>query len=62
MTTYTPTYLTTQDLQNRWHCEYSFALSVMHREGSGAIKIGRKLLITEKEVQAYERENKVRKD
>jgi len=49
-----PNYLTISDLMERWKCKYTFANAFMHRKNSGAIKIGRKLLITEKEVINYE--------
>ena len=49
-----PNYLTTTDLMERWKCKRPFALNFMHRKGSGAIKVARKLLVTEKEVERYE--------
>ncbi|MCL2187785.1 MAG: hypothetical protein FWC16_01990 [Defluviitaleaceae bacterium] len=49
-----PTYLTTNDLMERWNCAKYTALEAMHWEGSKAIKIGKRLLITEEGVQAYE--------
>ena len=54
------TYLTTEDIQNRWQCSYSAANAFMHRKGSGAIKPSKRLLIPEKEVIAYENMHKVR--
>jgi hypothetical protein len=55
-----PKYLTLEDLMKRWYCKRAFALNFMHREGSGAIKIGRRLLVTEKEVERYEATQGVR--
>jgi len=55
-----PNYLNTADLMSRWKCKYQCANAFMHRKGSGAFRIGRKLLVCEKEVQAYERANLVR--
>jgi len=55
-----PNYLTTDDLMNRWKCKYTFANEFMHRKGSGAIKIGKRLLVTEAEVLAHEEASKVR--
>jgi hypothetical protein len=49
-----PNYLTTDDLAVRWKCSREFATAFMHRRGSGAIKIGRRLLVTEKEVVQHE--------
>jgi len=49
-----PNYLTTDDLAARWRVSRQYANAFMHRKGSGAIKIGRRLLITEKEVLAHE--------
>jgi len=62
MTKSQPTYLGTADLMERWKCQYSFANAFMHRKGSGAIKIGRKLLVDEKEVISHEQQNLVRPD
>ena len=59
MTKSQPTYLTTADLMARWKCKYKFANAFMHRKGSGAFKIGRKMLVCEKEVIAYEKSNLV---
>jgi len=55
-----PNYLGTADLIARWKCKYTFANEFMHREGSKAIKIGKKLLIDEREVIAYEEANRVK--
>jgi len=55
-----PIYLTTDDLAARWHCSRQYANAFMHRRGSGAIKIGRRLLVTEKEVEKYEETQGVR--
>jgi len=49
-----PNYLTTDDLMERWKCKRAFAMNFMHRKGSGAIKIGRRLLVTEREVERHE--------
>jgi hypothetical protein len=54
MTKKHPNYLTTDDLMERWKCKRAFANAFMHRRGSGAIKIGRRLLVTEREVERYE--------
>jgi hypothetical protein len=53
-------YLTTADLAARWHVCTITARNFMRRKGSGAIKISRKFLVTEKEVIAYEATQKVR--
>ena len=55
-----PVYLSVADLEARWQCSYDVALAFMHRRGSGAIKIGKKYLVTLKEVEAYERMKEVR--
>ena len=55
-----PNFLTTDDLMERWKCQRAYANAFMHRKGSGAIKIGRRLLVTEKEVLAYEATRGVR--
>ena len=60
MSTRQPNYLTTADLMSRWKCKYSFANAFMHRIGSGAIKIGRKLLVDEQEVIEYEQLNRAK--
>lgn len=53
-------FLGINDLMARWQCKYAFANAFMHRKGSGAIKVGKKLLVDEKEVIAYEKLLKVR--
>jgi len=52
--------LTTRDLMERWKCCYDVALAFMHRKGSGAIRIGRRIVVDEKEVIRYEESRKVR--
>lgn len=55
-----PVYLTTHDLMERWHCCYDQALAFMHRKGSKAIRIGKQIIVDQKEVEAYERMKGVR--
>jgi hypothetical protein len=52
--------LTTHDLMERWKCGYNVALAFMYRKGSGAIRIGRKIVVDEKEVIRYEESKRVR--
>ncbi|MCL2526950.1 MAG: hypothetical protein FWE42_00930 [Defluviitaleaceae bacterium] len=52
--------LTTHDIMARWQCSYDTALAFMHRRGSGAVKPSKKLLVSEREVIAYENARKVR--
>jgi hypothetical protein len=53
-------YLTTDDLMERWKCKRSYVINFMHREGSKAIKIGKRLLVTEAEVKQYEKSKQVK--
>ena len=55
-----PVYLTVSDLAERWQCGYAKAKAFMHRKGSGAIKIGNRLLVKEKEVINFEETQRVR--
>jgi hypothetical protein len=55
-------FLTTDDLMARWKCKYTYANTFMHRKGSGAIRIGKRLLITLSEVEQHEATCGVRVD
>jgi|GEM_PF-2508207 len=55
MQTPAPIYLTTEDLMKRWKCSKWTAMKAMHWEGSEAVKIGKRLLITEERTQAFEK-------